>query len=75
MAQHLLAAADRFGLDRLRAFCEKQLCETIDRDSVATTLALAETNHAYELKRVCLEFVADNLTQVMMTDGFSYLVS
>lgn len=44
--QHLLEAADRFELVRLRRICEKQLCQTVDVDTVATTLTLAERNHA-----------------------------
>ena len=30
MAQHLLAAADRFQLLRLRCICEQRLCETVE---------------------------------------------
>ena len=30
MAQHLLAAADRFQLIRLRCICEQRLCETVE---------------------------------------------
>jgi speckle-type POZ protein len=74
MAQHLLAAADRFELPRLRAICEKHLCETVDIANAATTLTLAEENHATELKRHCLEFVAQNLSSVMNTSGFDYMI-
>lgn len=74
MAQHLLAAADRFELPRLRAICEKHLCETVDIANAATTLTLAEENHATELKRHCLEFVAQNLSSVMSTSGFEYMI-
>ena len=45
-AQHLLEAADRFELNRLRKICEKRLCLMIDVDTVATTLTLAEQNRA-----------------------------
>ncbi|KAK9281654.1 hypothetical protein L1049_004557 [Liquidambar formosana] len=75
MAQHLLAAADRYGLDRLRLLCEANLCEDVAINTVATTLALAEQHHCFQLKAVCLKFVAmpENLRAVMQTDGFEYL--
>ncbi|KDD76145.1 hypothetical protein H632_c337p0, partial [Helicosporidium sp. ATCC 50920] len=74
MAQHLLAAADRFALPRLRAMCERRLCETVEVETVATTLALAEQNNAADLKRVCLEYVARHLHDVMASDGYAYMV-
>ncbi|MBA0852969.1 hypothetical protein Goshw_011986 [Gossypium schwendimanii] len=58
MSQHLLAAADRYGLDRLRLICEANLCEDVTINTVATTLALAEQHHCFQLKAVCLKFVA-----------------
>ncbi|XP_018476598.1 BTB/POZ and MATH domain-containing protein 1 [Raphanus sativus] len=75
VAQHLLAAADRYALERLKAICESKLCEGITINTVATTLALAEQHHCFQLKAVCLKFVAmpENLKAVMQTDGFDYL--
>ncbi|KAL3626060.1 BTB/POZ and MATH domain-containing protein 2 [Castilleja foliolosa] len=75
MSQHLLAAADHYGLDRLRLLCEANLCEDVAINTVATTLALAEQHHCFQLKAVCLKFVAlpENLRAVMQTDGFEYL--
>ncbi|CAN4093178.1 unnamed protein product [Withania somnifera] len=75
MSQHLLAAADRYGLDRLRLLCEANLCDEVAINTVATTLALAEQHHCFQLKSVCLKFVAmpENLRAVMRTDGFDYL--
>lgn len=52
MAQHLLAAADQMQLERLRRICERRLCESVEIDSVAFTLALADRNHSEELKKV-----------------------
>ncbi|XP_044328863.1 BTB/POZ and MATH domain-containing protein 1-like [Triticum aestivum] len=40
--QQLLVAADRFRLDRLKVLCARKLCESIDVQTVATTLVLAE---------------------------------
>ncbi|XXG66340.1 hypothetical protein AAC387_Pa05g3843 [Persea americana] len=75
MTQHLLAAADRFGLDRLKILCEAKLCEQVTADTVATTMALAEQHHCAQLKTVCLKFAASpgNLGEVMHSEGFGYL--
>nr|XP_043620527.1 BTB/POZ and MATH domain-containing protein 1-like [Erigeron canadensis] len=75
MAQHLLAAADQYGIERLRFLSETKLCEDVAINTVATTLALAEQHHCLQLKSVCLKFVAEpeNLKAVIQSDGFDYL--
>ncbi|CAN4095833.1 unnamed protein product [Withania somnifera] len=73
MMQHLLAAADRFGLDRLKELCEAKLCEEVNVDTVATTLSLAEQHHCPQLKAICLKFAATNLGVVMQKKGFKHL--
>lgn len=74
MSQHLLAGADRYGLDRLQLLCEASLCEDVAINTVATTLALAEQHHCFQLKAVCLKFVAlpENLRG---TCAFSFLLA
>ncbi|XP_026400478.1 BTB/POZ and MATH domain-containing protein 3-like [Papaver somniferum] len=73
--QHMLAAADRFRLARLRVMYEAKLCEEINSNTVATTLALAEQHQCLQLKTACLDFAAKpkNLGEVTKSDGFSYL--
>ncbi|KAG6395324.1 hypothetical protein SASPL_145967 [Salvia splendens] len=73
MTQHLLAAADQFGLDRLKLLCEAKLCEEFSTDTVATTLSLAEQHHCTQLKPICLKFAAANLGVVMKSEGFKHL--
>ncbi|KAI3965565.1 hypothetical protein MKX01_010522 [Papaver californicum] len=75
VVQHLLAAADRFDLARLKLICEAKLCEEIAANTVAITLALAEQHHCLQLKTVCLNFAArpENLGAVMQSEGFAYL--
>nr|CAB3468694.1 unnamed protein product [Digitaria exilis] len=55
MAEHLLAAADRYGLDRLKVTCERKLSACIDVDTAATTLTLAEQHGCSLLKATCVE--------------------
>ncbi|TVU49251.1 hypothetical protein EJB05_00551, partial [Eragrostis curvula] len=73
--QQLLAAADRYGLDRLMAMCGAKLCSWIDVQSVATTLALAEQHNYVKLKDACLRFIGwpDVLSAVIKTEGFEHL--
>ncbi|CAH8288732.1 unnamed protein product [Eruca vesicaria subsp. sativa] len=75
VAQHLLVAADCYALERLKTICESKLCEGITINTVATTLALAEQHHCFQLKAACLKFFAspENLKAVMQTDGFDHL--
>ncbi|KAK4491284.1 hypothetical protein RD792_002020 [Penstemon davidsonii] len=75
MTQHLLAAADRYGIQTLRSDCEARLCENIDINTVAASLALAEQYGCFQLKSRCLEFIGlpKNLEAVIQTDGFNNL--
>ncbi|KAF8720553.1 hypothetical protein HU200_023809 [Digitaria exilis] len=75
MAQHLLEAADRYGMERLKLICEDSLCQYIDVNTVATSLALAEQHRCQGLKKACFEFLKSpkTLDEVMATDGFQHL--
>ncbi|KQJ84703.1 BTB/POZ and MATH domain-containing protein 1 [Brachypodium distachyon] len=75
--QHLLVAADRYGLDRLKLMCEEKLCEGVDVKTVATTLALADQHDCKRLKDVCLAFMSPPrvLEAVLSTDGYKHLLA
>ncbi|KAL6643089.1 hypothetical protein ACP70R_021270 [Stipagrostis hirtigluma subsp. patula] len=75
MAQHLLVAADRYNLDRLKLICEEKLCTYIDVGTVATILALAEQHHCHRLKKACFDFLSypANLRAAVASDGFEHL--
>ncbi|CAM0876831.1 unnamed protein product [Alopecurus aequalis] len=77
MAGHLLVAADRYDIGRLKLICEEKLCNRINSDMVATSLALAEQHGFRGLKEACLEFLAcpSNLEAMMKSDGFEHLKS
>lgn len=75
--QHLLVSVDRYGVDRLRLICERKLSETIDVETVATTLALVLEQHHYsQLRQSCIGFMAspNMLGPVIETEGFKHLV-
>ncbi|CAL4916715.1 unnamed protein product [Urochloa decumbens] len=76
MTQHLLEAADRFNLQRLKVLCEDMLCGCIDTGSVVNTLVLADQHNCQGLKEKCFEFLkSTGLNAVMATDGFNHLAS
>jgi speckle-type POZ protein len=71
MVRHLLAAADRYAMDRLKMVCQSVLSEKIDVQTVATTLALADQHSCDMLKDVCLEFIdSSTMDEIASTQGF-----
>ncbi|CAL4916799.1 unnamed protein product [Urochloa decumbens] len=75
MCQHLLVAADKYNLKRLKLICEDKLCKYIDVGTVATILALAEHHHCNGLKKACFDFLSSPtiLKAAVDTDGFKHL--
>ncbi|RLN13346.1 BTB/POZ and MATH domain-containing protein 2-like [Panicum miliaceum] len=70
MAQHLLEAAGRYGLERLKRICVEKVYTDISVDTVASTLALAEQHGCSELKSRCMKFILatpENLQAVAAT--------
>ncbi|XP_071679494.1 BTB/POZ and MATH domain-containing protein 2-like [Lolium perenne] len=76
MWQHLLAAADRYDLQRLKLMCEDKLCGLINVNTTTTILALAECHRCDGLKKACYGFLGapGNLKAVAATDGFDHLI-
>uniref|UniRef100_A0A0E0M7Y4 BTB domain-containing protein n=1 Tax=Oryza punctata TaxID=4537 RepID=A0A0E0M7Y4_ORYPU len=74
MAQQLLAAADRYGLQRLKFVYEDKLCNHIDTGSVSTMLVLAEKHHCCKLKEACFNFL-DSTSPTIVEDLNSSIVA
>ncbi|KAF7070280.1 hypothetical protein CFC21_075819 [Triticum aestivum] len=77
IASHLLVAADRYNIERLKLICEEKLCNHIDTKMVATSLALADQHNCHGLKEACFEFLASpsNLEAMIASDGYQHLKS
>ncbi|XP_047048612.1 BTB/POZ and MATH domain-containing protein 2-like [Lolium rigidum] len=75
MYRHLLVAADRYAMDRLKVLCQNILVKNLDVENVATTLALADQHNCDKLKDVCIEFIAssDKMDDVVATQGYANL--
>jgi speckle-type POZ protein len=77
LLQHLLVAADRYGLERLKLICEDKLCNYISTGTAPTSLALAEQHGCKGLKEACFSFLKapSNLKAAMANEGFDHLMS
>ncbi|CAO2144799.1 unnamed protein product [Urochloa humidicola] len=77
MTQHLLVAADRYDLKRLKVICEYKLCCRVTRKTAAITLVLAEQHGCHGLRRACIAILSSlgSLKAVMDTDGYEHLRS
>ncbi|CAM0876983.1 unnamed protein product [Alopecurus aequalis] len=75
MIRLLLVAADRYAMERLKLVCGSILCEGLNVDTVATTLALADQHSCDKLKDACLEYIemSDAMDAVVATQGFKDL--
>ncbi|CAL5003247.1 unnamed protein product [Urochloa decumbens] len=73
MVRHLLVAADRYAMERLKLMCQSILCENLGVQTVATTLALADQHNCDKLKDACIEFMASVMDAVMTTQGYMNL--
>ena len=76
MAADLLAAADKYALERLKVMCEESLCKNLNVENVSETLILADRHSAEQLKSQAIEFINNrHATDVMETPGWKQMVS
>jgi len=76
MAADLLAAADKYALDRLKVMCEEALCNSLTVENVSEVLILADLHSAEQLKAQAIEFINNrHATDVMETSGWKRMVS
>lgn len=72
MIRHLLVATDRYAVDRLKLICQNDLCQNLDVENVAATLALACQNNCDKLKDICLKYLTSPnvMGPVVETQGY-----
>ncbi|CAK1546097.1 unnamed protein product [Leptosia nina] len=76
MADDLLAAADKYALDRLKVMCEEALCLSLSVETAADTLILADLHSADQLKAQTIDFInTSHATDVMDTIGWKNMIS
>ncbi|XP_046917093.1 BTB/POZ and MATH domain-containing protein rdx isoform X1 [Dermatophagoides farinae] len=76
----LLAAADKYDLERLKVMCEESLCSNLSVETAADVLVLADMHSASQLKANAIEFIntfANNnshATDIMETTGWKNMI-
>lgn len=70
-ATDLLIVADRFNLGKLKMLCEDHLVEKINLKDVGAFLTYADMSNASKLKSACLDFVANNSSDVITNEGWN----
>jgi speckle-type POZ protein len=74
MLQHLLVAADRYDIQRLKLICENKLCISVNANVAVTTLMLAEQHGYRRLKEACIKLLkVHGNFKALGYDDYSYL--
>ncbi|KAG8184549.1 hypothetical protein JTE90_012638 [Oedothorax gibbosus] len=74
-ADELLAAADKYALDRLKVLCEEELCQNLSVESAAESLVLADLHNAEQLKTYTIDFINSHAQEIMETAGWKTMVT
>ncbi|XP_013394154.1 protein roadkill [Lingula anatina] len=75
MADDLLAAADKYALERLKVMCEEALCTNLVVENACEVLVLADLHSAEQLKSHAIDFINSHATDVMDTAGWKAMVT
>eukprot|EP00118_Oscarella_pearsei_P019495 m.207774 g.207774 ORF g.207774 m.207774 type:complete len:383 (+) comp39697_c1_seq21:124-1272(+) len=73
-ADDLLAAADKYQLDRLRIMCEETLCLNLNEENATDVLVLADRHSGSQLKNIAIDYINSHPEEVMETEGWKSLV-
>ncbi|XP_065577160.1 speckle-type POZ protein B-like [Artemia franciscana] len=74
MADDLLAAADKYALDRLKVMCEEAISLNLSVENVAEVLILAYLHSAERLKAQSIDFINTHATYVMETSDWKSMI-
>jgi len=71
MSQSLLIAADKYKINSLQLVCEKHLVATLSSSNAARRISLAHAHCCGLLKQECLDFMKDNISDVMKSEDWA----
>ncbi|RLM60737.1 BTB/POZ and MATH domain-containing protein 2-like [Panicum miliaceum] len=75
IVKHLLVAADRYAMERMKLVCASILSRRLDVESVSTTLALADRYSCGKLKDACIQYIisSNSMDEVVASPGYEEL--
>ncbi|XP_078539545.1 speckle-type POZ protein-like A [Lissotriton helveticus] len=65
IADNLLAAADKYALDRLKVMCEEALSGNVTVENVAANLVLADMHNAKQLKTRAIDYICRQMCKLI----------
>ncbi|XP_065205361.1 speckle-type POZ protein-like [Planococcus citri] len=74
VAEGLLAAADKYGLNRLKMICAEELYKTLSVENAANVLLLADMHGVKELKSESIKFIVANFIEVFNSAAWKNIV-
>ncbi|XP_014306452.1 LOW QUALITY PROTEIN: speckle-type POZ protein-like [Myotis lucifugus] len=74
MADGLLAAADKYALERLKVMCQEALSRHLSEEDAAEMLTLADLHRADQLKPQAVDFINSHAEDVLETEGWQAMV-
>lgn len=73
LAIKLMAAADKYQLKRLKAICEKNLCQSLSTSNVCQILVHADFHCADQLKSRCISYINQHSLAIIDSDYWQQL--
>ncbi|XP_065205353.1 speckle-type POZ protein-like isoform X2 [Planococcus citri] len=74
IAEGLLAAADKYGLNRLKMICAEELYKTLSVENAANILLLADMHGVKELKSESIKFIVAKFIEVFNSTAWKNIV-
>jgi len=74
LAVHVLIAAEKYCLDRLKALCEDIIRKSICIDNVVPVMLAANAHRADGLKDICLDFIIANEERIKASGRFKEIM-
>jgi len=74
MADALLAAADKYALERLKIMCEEALASNLSIENVCDILILADLHNAKQLKNIAIDYTNSHAQEVTEQPAWKRLI-